>query len=504
MKRKINDLDKFNNNFNDNNNKNEINYNKQTPIVENKSISNINQNNTNVFHSNEVNKIGSRKNYEENLFLMKEKKISENDLILNKNFQKNPKNNYGDGKNINFHNNFQNDLPQKIKISLEKNENVEIFNEKDYIDKCKELNKLNNINNINDNNLLNFMKKENSEYKSSELNQDEENYENFTQEYFLERYKQFIPSNYMTPSSFNKNITQLIERGKIQKSDVSLGNNNKNKIINIKCESQKNFYYEIEKKTNNQNNLINIDNMKKYLFSEDESIIKSKFDFSKLAYELEETANYSKFSPFQNIDSDNNFSGNKNNLKFSNFSSNKENKFGKNMSFFKWVITYNKMLYNENFIRENNLSNFKLINPDIILEIVENNCYQKERFEILQILIKFFNNFSLLNLRNSNKYLIVLEISNVKFIDSLKILEVNDFLGEFKELAFIIPLDYYDYTNSQNFLMSNNNGNKMVKRKDIYIGDIIILKNLITNFCISNKEIYFIEEKDFEIINNYK
>jgi hypothetical protein len=55
--------------------------------------------------------------------------------------------------------------------------------------------------------------------------QKEENYENFTQEYYKERYRNFIQSNPITPADFNENIKRFFEE------NIALDENSSNSNI---------------------------------------------------------------------------------------------------------------------------------------------------------------------------------------------------------------------------------------------------------------------------------
>jgi hypothetical protein len=55
----------------------------------------------------------------------------------------------------------------------------------------------------------------------------EDNYENFTQEYYMERYKKFIPSNLVTPTDFSTNLNIILEPKFINDFSVT---NTQNKV----------------------------------------------------------------------------------------------------------------------------------------------------------------------------------------------------------------------------------------------------------------------------------
>jgi hypothetical protein len=72
----------------------------------------------------------------------------------------------------------------------------------------------------------------NSKYEIIEEVNNPENNENFTQEYYMERYKKYIPSNLVTPTDFNKNIGEFFHE--------NAGNNfNNNLMSNISSNNRR-------------------------------------------------------------------------------------------------------------------------------------------------------------------------------------------------------------------------------------------------------------------------
>jgi hypothetical protein len=425
-------------------------------------------------------------------------------------------------------NNYLNDY-QNLNNFTKEQEQFNEFNA--YIQKCMNLNKQNNaypetnkiekneiIDDKNDNFLNNFPinpvntnncnfnqnNKNSNFFQESYYKETEQNYENFTQDFFFERYGHFLPS-VLTPTSFNRDISQFLRKDKDEKSEAS------SRIINIKCEPIRNPSFNLFNKMNQVNYIkdgVKLDcNNKKindkipnYVYSAEDKEAIDKFDFSKLAQEIENAYHSYDFNPIS-------ICGNK--ITKSDFNDNdeisKKIRFS-NLSLSKWINTYNKILGNESFMKEFNLKNFKIINADIIFERIKDviNILNDQSFylnqinnhlnsfkqnEILRILYSFFSIFSLSQKIKENKISLIVKLNICKFVDSLKIFEAQDFYGNDIQIAYILPIDYNEYSN-----MLNN------RRKNPKAGDIIFIRNFSNSYSDVEDKVYFIEEKDFEII----
>jgi len=466
------------------------------------------------------------KNENENIDLGNNLIPCKNSNHLNYNFNNIKKN---EGKlNENFNDQIKGKLQQD---EYNKSENEPDFNA--YIQKCLELNKKKNIIAYNENDDAiynnNYANQKEFEDKNFHINLiqnktinhfplenrnlhiqnqnyfqeafsevDEQNYENFTQEFFFERYGQFFPS-VMTPTSFNRDISQYLRKEKgDEKSDAS------SRIINIKCQPIQNKNYTLINKINQLekskegNTYERSNKLPYYMFSEDEKKTLEKFDFSKLSEELEKAYIDYDSNPISiNLTFNSMNEIHKSNI--INFS---------NYSLHKWISAYNKILSNEAFIRNFKIKNFQMINPDFVSEIIikkiiylnnQNNSNKNETYsslsiepndEILRTLNEFFMRFSIINKEKENSLNLIIQIKISKFVDSLKIFECQDFLGNDIDIAYIIPTDYYDF--------SNNPHN--TRRKNPSDTDIIFIKNFQNSYNFENQNISFIEEKDFEII----
>lgn len=482
-------------------------------------------------------------------------KALENDFIINENHDENPFNNLDAFKEDIFQKPLNLALiKEKAHPNFNDNNNdqepVEDFNE--YIQKCINLNKQannpfantnkiirdkketiyedhdNNPNNnfyppnypskpvnanINNNfnNNINYNKFQQNPnfFEDSYYKETEQNYENFTQDFFLERYGHFLPS-VLTPTSFNRDISQFLRKDKDDKSEAS------SRIINIKCEPLPNPSFNLVNKMNQLNNPIealkinSISNKNEneknppYVYSASEKENIEKFDFSKLAQELENAYNRYDFNPFS-------VSGSR--LVIQNGFCDENNEVPvqtpvcfSNISLFKWINAYNKILGNEAFVKEYNLRKFKSINPDMVFEILKNHfaSFNKQfssnnfgnqqlsifkKNEILNFLFNFFLDFSLAPKVKDSKINLIVKLKVCKFVDSLKIFEAKDFYENDIQIAYILPIDYYEFSN-----VPNN------RRKNPKAGDIIFIGNFSNAHSDEQENVYFLEERDFEII----
>ncbi len=412
---------------------------------------------------------------------------------------------------------FTNDFNRNENDKEEKNQ-MNFFNPFN-INNNLQLNNKTNVNNIP------FQKQENHYLFNESYKKEEENYENFTQDFFFERYGQFLPS-LLTPTSFNRNISQFLRKDNIDDKSVA-----SSRIINIKCDpinNKHNNNFNLLNKINNYNQNLNCDANKKikkdkncpenleknklpdYIYSDEQMEKLEKFNFEKLAEELENAHISYRLNPFCN-----------NNQKYFDIENNDISNLNiPNSLLFKWICAYNKLLSNENFIKEDKINKIKLINSELIFEFIKNllinlnsfdqdkNEYNKNynihiskiisklrKNEIMQILFEFYFEYSLYAKNNKNstkndKNKFILQIKISKFIDSIKIFECEDFLGDKIQIAYILPIDYCEF--------SNNNFNSM--RKSPKIDDIILIKNFSNSYSYDDKKIFYVYENDFEVL----
>ncbi len=388
------------------------------------------------------------------------------------------------------------DLSENINEQIYNNPNNNIYHQ-NYIPKPV---------NLNNNNLNEYQQNPNINQESY-IKETEQNYENFTQDFFFERYGHYLPS-VLTPTSFNRDITQFLRKEKEDKSEAS------SRIINIKCQPIRNPSFNLVNKMNQINfskEGLKIDSKSHkeneknhhYVYSDlDKEDIK-KFDFSKLGQEIENAYYNYDLNPIS-IDGrkiiQNNFSD-----EYNQTQTQKHVCFD-NFSLFKWIKTYNKILGNQAFLNEYNLKKFKTINPDTAFDILKNrfsilknqsssneysnyNLVSLNNFEILNILYNFFINFSVSQKIKDNKINLILKLKVCKFVDSLKIFEAKDFYDNEIQIAYILPLDYYEFSN-----IPNN------RRRNPNAGDTIFVRNFNNMHSDEAEKVYFLEEKDFEII----
>lgn len=400
--------------------------------------------------------------------------------------------------------NKNNNLPNQ----LYEDENSK-FNQ--YIQMCMELNNnktFNNFNcdfnlnsnaNLDENNetniLENYPKIFTENNNSNQIS--DENYENFTQEFFRERYKQFIPSNYLTPTSFNKNISQFLKKEKPEKSEYS------NRIINIKCDTNIDSTISNKIKNMNVNDQTNLNrnsnNNRLYFFSEPEKNDLSKFDFANFLNELVGLSENYQLSPFPFLE---------------DFNMPFYFNIHSCCSLYRWVVCYNKVIQKESLLKELNLNNFLIIDPDLIYDLIKESLNSdfkndqsfkagvkqsfdsKNKYEIFSILTRFFKNFSITFLEEKLENIIILEVKAIKFIDSLKIMELKDFFNFTIDVAYVLPNNFYENNNCWKKETAKTNR----KKCDVDIGDVILLLNRSKKTTFLDNSIYFIDDKDFEII----
>jgi hypothetical protein len=519
---------------------------------------NYNYSNNNDLYSNQIIETPKKKSvYNAN-------KTNNNTIIRKRNNYTDNKLNFIEEKNENEENYFQNSKEkekdkEKIlfnNIDSNKNKNISniegniiqyIINPEEVFEKLND-SKINNYinNNYYDNNIL--FDNQDQTNKNYDNNQNL-NYENFTQEFFMERYKQFLPSKYVTPTPFCKDISQFMKDDISRKSDIT-------RIINIKCNTNNNepnigknhynyntfnlsnkiSYKENEKdneKINNENfnykrNKNEKNEKKDYLYDNIEKKKNFKFDFFSFGNSLKKYHDLFSDCPFPieefNINMEENINSNKD--IYNNDNLIYELDFNEK-NIYNWILSYNKILTKEKFVKENSLKNFKSISPDFINSILslnfkkfmdensninnstENNEFIPYNNSIIKNLSNFFANFSLKNLLKKNIFF--LEIRQIYFIDSLMHIEAIDYFGNKINLAYILPVDYFEDNfissfncDKRNYSDNNiNNSMKHSNKKKININDIIILKSKNFNFSDSHNNIrIFIEEKDFDLINS--
>lgn len=477
-----------------------------------------------ICHSNEdPNHINKNKNFEnsnseKNETNNKHNQIDENDYKILNNIVNNPLKKIINSIDDNYYlekiileQQHVEDFDDYIKKCIILNKNKKDYNESDFIKNFQEeiINKENkiyynnnyHINNQNPNNIIFDQNNQNlNNFQQSNYKESYQNYENFTQDFFLERYGHFLPS-VLTPTSFNRDISQFLRKDKDDKSEAS------SRIINIKCEP-------FHKTSNNLLNKINQTNSNKeikdcnynnkipnYIYSNEDREKFNKFDFFKLAHEIEKDFYCYDFNPIA-------ICGTKMTY-YNEFNDNHE--FTKkiilsNISIINWINAYNRILKNEGFVKEYNLFDYKYIDADIVYELIKNNLdlTKDDSFminnnnvnfsflnqnQILKILFGFFNNFTVPVIIKDTKISMIIKLKSCKLIDSLKIFEAQDLNGNEIQIAYILPHDYYE--------LPNNSYNK---RKNPFTDDIIFIHNFNNSHFGKEDKVYFIDEKDFEII----
>jgi hypothetical protein len=257
--------------------------------------------------------------------------------------------------------------------------NLEFFKIADEKEKEKEKLRLNNNLNINNNNNLNQnfqnvnnVNRQGNPFSNNNINpnsnfnykNEEPNNENFTQEFYMERYKNFLPSKIVTPSDFNKNVQNYntqnffnTQNNNFSRSDNNLSNNlgqsDHNKLQNnLKSSSSNNIPLEQAK-----------------IFQ----LISAKYNSEILT--LKSTG-----------------------LDISN-----------------WLKVYNELHQNKKITIQNYFETYVLL--------MREGKAMKPANSIIEKLESFFNGFSF----KSEKEVVIGQIVNVKLIDCLQILELVDF-----------------------------------------------------------------------------
>jgi hypothetical protein len=299
------------------------------------------------------------------------------------------------------------------------------------------------------------------------------------------------------------NLSNKISNKENEKKSEKIYNQNFNSKNNKEKNAKKEYIYDdIEKKRNFKFDFFSFGNL-----------LKKNFDlFSDCPFPIEEiNINVEEF-----INSNKNILDDNDNMIY---------EFDyKNKNIYNWILSYNKILSKEKFVKENNLKNFKPLNTEFINSLLslnfkkfidENNINNSNDIKIfipvgnyiMKNLTNFFVNFSLKNILK--KKFFFLEIQQIYSIDSLMHIEAIDFFGNKINLAYILPDQYFEekfisnFNNydKKNYSDGNNNSFKNSSKKIININDVIILKSKNFNFSDNyNNERIFIEEKDFDLI----